>query len=97
VVAHVLLKTVGYGTCKSSIRNLANVIETDHLDNNIMHTPNHEIHIVMARSPEAICRCDGRMGCSLEARRGPISSAGMPESWKDKAGSLGVSRLLDGD
>jgi hypothetical protein len=34
---------------------------------------------------------------SLEAREGPILSAGMLKWWNDKAESLGVSRLLDGD
>jgi len=51
----------------------------------------------MARSPEAVCRRAGTMGSRAEARQGPISSPGMPESWKDKPESLGVSRLLDGD
>jgi hypothetical protein len=34
---------------------------------------------------------------SLEAREGPILSARMLKWWNDKAESLGVSRLLDGD
>jgi hypothetical protein len=71
--------------------------ETDHLDNNATHTSNHGSNIVMACSLEAICRCDGTMGCSPEGCPRPISSTGMPESWKDKPESLGVSRLLDGD
>jgi len=70
---------------------------TEHLDNNTMHTMNCASRIVMAHSPEGICRCGGRMGFSPQARRGLILSSGLPESWKVKAESLGVSRLLEGD
>jgi len=70
---------------------------TDRLVNNTPHTPNHESHIVMARSAEPICGRDSTKRCSAEAQRGPILGAGMPERWNDKAQSIWDNRLLDND
>jgi len=58
--------------------------EPDHLEDNITHTPNHESHIVVAHSPEDVCKRDSTMGCSPEACWGPDLNAGMPVCWKDQ-------------
>jgi hypothetical protein len=71
--------------------------ETDRLDNNTTHTSDYESRVVMVGSLEDLCRCDSTMGCSPEQRQGLHSIPIMPECSKDKAESLGVSRLLDGD
>ena len=69
--------------------------DTDRLEKNTTQESNHESHTVQPRGLEAIVRCDGTMGCSPDARLQPLVRAGMPESWKDKAESLGVNRLKD--
>jgi len=53
-----------------------------------MDTSNDESHIIKACGPDTIYRCDGMMGYNPEARQGPTSSAGIPQSQKDKAESL---------